>query len=122
MSAEPAESHRAPLRRDAVTIPCPVCATPFVPAGKRIYCRPACAAAAYRRRKRAAEPAVAIPQHQPRKPITVYECGACGTRSLGEQRCEDCGAFMRRVGPGGTCPHCDEPVAVTDVLGKEESP
>jgi len=27
--------------------------------------------------------------------------------------------FMRRVGPGGNCPHCDEPVAITDLLGEE---
>jgi hypothetical protein len=23
---------------------------------------------------------------------------------------------MRRVGPGGSCPHCDEPVLVADLL------
>jgi hypothetical protein len=24
---------------------------------------------------------------------------------------------MRRLGPGGSCPHCDEPVLLTDLLG-----
>ena len=119
MSAEPTPNPRTPLRHDAVTMPCPVCRTPFVPAGKRMYCTPACNAAAYRARKRAAEPPVVIPQARPRKPITVYECEACGTRAVGDQRCEDCGTFMRRVGLGGTCPHCDEPVAVSDLLGQE---
>ena len=35
----------------------------------------------------------------------------------GQQRCEDCGIFCRRVGAGGCCPHCDEPVAIADLLG-----
>ena len=26
---------------------------------------------------------------------------------------------MRRVGIGGHCPHCDEPVAITDLLDEE---
>ena len=120
MNAEPAPPN-APWRHDAVTIPCPLCATPFVPAGKRRYCRPACVAAAYRRRKRAAEPAVAVPAPRPAKPITVYECATCGARALGEQRCDDCSSFMHRVGLGGACPHCDEPVAVTDLLDQEAS-
>ncbi len=100
-------------------IPCPICGQPFTPAGKRKYCRDACAAAAYRRRKRAAIPPVAIPKSQPRRPVTVYECATCDTRAVGEQRCEECGAFMRRVGFGGSCPNCDEPVAISDLLGEE---
>ena len=107
-----------PLRHDGVMIPCPICGAPFTPSGKRMYCRDACAAAAYRRRKRAALPLVAIPRSQPRRPVTVYECEACDTRAVGEQRCEGCGAFMRRVGFGGPCPHCEEPVAVSDLLGE----
>ena len=35
----------------------------------------------------------------------------------GTRRCEDCNLFMRWVGPGGSCPHCDEPVLVSDLLG-----
>lgn len=35
---------------------------------------------------------------------------------LGQQRCDDCGVFSRRVGPGGPCPHCNEPVALVDLL------
>ncbi|MBI4213856.1 MAG: hypothetical protein HY534_06045 [Chloroflexi bacterium] len=47
---------------------------------------------------------------------TVYECPSCETRFLGEQRCPDCGIFCGRIGPGGLCPHCDEPVALADLL------
>ena len=108
-----------PLRHDAVTIPCPSCARPFTPTGKRRYCTDACKAAAYRRRHHVDDPPFVVPPARPRKPVTVYECDTCGTRAVGEQRCDDCGTFMRRVGLGGDCPHCDEPVAVTDLLGKE---
>ncbi|MGH9070928.1 MAG: hypothetical protein ACRDX8_07155 [Acidimicrobiales bacterium] len=59
-----------------------------------------------------------MPKAQPRRPITVYECDGCGLRSLGTQRCETCGTFMRRIGLGGSCPACDEPVAVVDLLGE----
>jgi hypothetical protein len=37
-------------------------------------------------------------------------------RYLGEQYCSDCRSFCRRIGPGGTCPHCDEPVAINDLI------
>jgi hypothetical protein len=59
-----------PSGNDPVTIPCPVCATPFTPAGKRRYCRDACRVAAHRRRtrtrtrtRRPARPAPAAPAH-----------------------------------------------------------
>lgn len=113
-----AEQPDIPLRHDAVTIPCPRCGRPFVPAGKRRYCSDACKAAAYRRRQHIVAPVV-LPRARPRKPITVYECDDCATRALGEQRCDQCGTFMRRIGIGGHCPHCDEPVAVTDLLAEE---
>jgi len=45
----------------------------------------------------------------------VYECGECGQRYLGRQRCDDCGTFCRRIGPGGQCPHCEDAVAITDL-------
>ena len=46
----------------------------------------------------------------------MYQCPSCDRRYLGEQRCEDCNVFARRVRPGGSYPHCDEPVAVTDLV------
>ncbi len=117
-----AEMSEVPLRHDPVTIPCPICDAAFVPAGKRRYCSPACNAAAYRRRKHTATPTVVVARARPRKPITVYECDNCGTRTIGEQRCQNCGTFMRRIGLGGPCPHCDEPVAITDLLDQEANP
>jgi hypothetical protein len=62
---------------------------------------------------------VPIPERATRA-ATVYECPTCETRFLGVQRCADCGVFCRRVGPGGPCPHCDEPVALADLLVTEE--
>jgi hypothetical protein len=54
--------------------------------------------------------------------MTVYECDNCGSRALGEQRCEQCGTFMSRVGIGGCCPSCDEPIAVAELVGQEVAP
>ncbi len=50
----------------------------------------------------------------------IYQCPDCEERYLDERRCPDCQLFCRRVGTGGLCPHCDEPVAVTDLT--EEAP
>jgi len=85
--------------------------------GRRRFCSAACRQAAWRHRQPVA-PVVPAALRTPR-PATLYECPACGTRSLGEQRCADCGLFGRRVGPGGPCPHCGEPVAVADLIENE---
>ncbi len=60
-----------------------------------------------------------VPKGQPRKPMTVYACEGCGLRAVGEQRCEECQIFMRRVGLGGTCPNCEEPISVNELLDQE---
>ncbi|KJF15524.1 hypothetical protein [Acidithrix ferrooxidans] len=113
-------SARSPLRHDSVTIVCPVCGSNFGPSGRRTYCSDACRALAYRRRRdMGGIPPVTAPKSQSRREFTVYECNRCGTRSLGEQRCEDCHIFMTRVGIGGYCPSCDEPVSINDLLGGE---
>jgi len=52
---------------------------------------------------------------QPAALTVVYECGECGQRLL-ERRCPDCNLFARRLGPGGCCPHCDEPVTLDDLV------
>lgn len=106
-----------PSRNDAVTIPCPACASPFEPAGKRRYCSDACRVAAHRRRHRAldAREVVAL-AGEPRRAHTVYECQICDGRALGEQRCEDCNTFMRSLGLGGLSPCCGEPVTVDELL------
>ena len=43
----------------------------------------------------------------------------CGLRAVGRPRRADCSSFMRRVGIGGACPHCDEAVAVAELTGLE---
>lgn len=103
--------------RDAnVTPTCPICAAPL-PAGRpRTWCSPSCRQAAYRRRH-ALQPAP--PQPVPPAPRhrehTVHQCSECEQRYLGEQWCPDCARPCRRLGPGGSCPSCDEPVTVTDL-------
>jgi hypothetical protein len=48
-------------------------------------------------------------------PPAACECPDCGERQAGVRRCEDCNLFMRRLGPGGNCPHCDEPVLAAEL-------
>lgn len=102
-----------PLRNDSVTIACAVCGTACARVGRRRFCSDVCRQAGWRQRHPA--PLPLLPDRSPRA-ATVYECPVCDTRSLGEQQCPNCRAFCRRVGPGGRCPHCDEPVALADLL------
>ncbi len=103
-----------PSRNVAVTIPCPICGQPFSPVGRQQVCSAACRQAAWRRRHPTPQVA-AVPPRAPRS-ATIYACPSCDARYLGQQRCPDCGVFCRRVGPGGLCPHCDQPVALADLL------
>ena len=105
-----------------VTMACPVCGSPFIPVGRQRSCSGACRAVAYRRRRTAARPVVVVPAGGSRVPLTVYECDGCGARAVGGQRCADCASFMRRVGIGGACPGCDEPIAVAELIGQEVGP
>jgi predicted RNA-binding Zn-ribbon protein involved in translation (DUF1610 family) len=107
---------RIPSRDDSGTMTCPVCQARFSPVGRQAYCGTRCRKTAFRRRHQQAGPAVTVPTARPRREITVYECPDCGERLLGEQRCPHCHTFARRVGVGGACPHCDQPVAVTDLI------
>ncbi len=105
-----------PSRNDCVTPRCLACDGPLPPGRPRRTCSDACRQAAWRRRHHAAEPLHELPRARPAKPVTVYECPECGTRVLGEQRCDECRTFMRKLGRGGTCPCCDEPVTVDELL------
>lgn len=118
----PLPSRHDTVTTRAATTACPRCHQPFTPVGRQIYCTDACRAAAYRRRRDADRPAVTVPPARPRKLSTVYECTDCGTRALGEQRCDDCGTFMNRVGYGGVCPCCDEPITVNELVDQEAAP
>jgi hypothetical protein len=103
-----------PVRDDTATTACPVCGAVFAAEGRQRYCSTTCRQRAWRRRRQAPTSPV------PAKPTTVYECDRCGARALGQQHCEECRTFMRRVGPGGPCPHCDEPVALQDIISENQ--
>ncbi len=108
------------LCHDSVTITCPVCGDSFGLSGRRTYCSDACRALAYRRRRdMGGIPPATVPKSRSRREFTVYVCNSCGERSLGEQRCSECHTFMTRVGIGGHCPSCDEPIAIIDLLEEE---
>lgn len=112
-----------PSRDGAATACCPVCEATFAPLPNQRYCSALCRATAWRWRH--AKPRPAMPKPVParsRRSSTVYECAACGTRSLGQQRCEECGTFMRRLGPGGHCPNCEEALAITELVDEEVMP
>jgi hypothetical protein len=106
---------------------CPICQTGTVPSRAR-YCSDACKQRAYRLRRAVAEPAAltnlaARPRsRQALVAHTIYECPSCETRLLGTQRCPDCHVFCRRLGLGGPCPHCDEPILLADILPPEVLP
>ena len=103
---------------------CPVCRA--APTSRRArYRSDACKQRAYRQRQTGDAVdldalSADLRQRQIRVARTVYECPACEMRFLGEQRCPDCHVFCRRLGLGGSCPHCDEPVTLADLLGLEE--
>jgi len=112
----PNPNPRGPSRDEPGTTPCPVCQIRSTPIGRQTYCSTICRKTAFRRRHQHAGPAVTVPTARPRGQITVYECPDCGQRLMGEQRCDDCGTFARRIGVGGAGPHCQEPVAMTDLI------
>ncbi len=98
---------------ETTTRPCPVCGNGFTPIRRQLYCTNACRQTAHRRRRQ--PEAATIPPPAPRRATTVYVCQDCDQRYLGEQWCPDCNRPCRRLGTGGNCPHCDEPVAFRDL-------
>lgn len=99
---------------------CPVCSAPFTRVRRQRYCSNRCRRRAWRTRHAADRPELpAVPAGRRRSEVTVYECTECETRYLGEQWCAECVRPCRRVGLGGLCPHCEEPVAVPDLLHLE---
>jgi hypothetical protein len=98
---------------------CPVCQTPFIPARRQRYCTPACRQAAWRTRhpSPAPEPSISVATRTTRRDNTIYQCQQCDSRYLGRQWCQDCNKPCTRLAAGGLCPHCDEPVTITDLIG-----
>lgn len=102
-----------------VTIPCPICGADFVAFGRRHWCSPACRQASYRRRHQLPRASlVEAPPPGSRRAVTVYACPLCEQRYLGVQRCDECNVFCARVGVGGCCPACDEPIAIDELMGQ----
>lgn len=111
----PAPTSR-PSRDVSVAIPCPVCRRGFAPVGRQRVCSAACRQTVHRRRQHGSSPLVVLPPSRSRRDGTIYQCPGCETRYLGTQRCPECGVFCARVGPGGLCPHCEEPIALADLV------
>jgi hypothetical protein len=123
---------RIPVRydsRDASAPPdhgdrmtCPGCAGPL-PSARARHCSAACKQRAYRRRHADPTARAQQPGRRGATPAqTVYACPDCEQRFLGERRCPDCNKFCRRLGRGGLCLHCDEPLLVAELLGEEVLP
>jgi rubrerythrin len=104
---------------------CLVCARP--PASARAgYCSPACRQRSFRLRRVSVE---SIDDRRLRAELkrrgalvahTVYECGQCGERLLGERRCSSCNwIFCRALGLGGRCAECDQPILIAELLDLE---
>ena len=106
---------------------CPVCAM-ALPSARARYCSDACKQRAYRRRQinaaalDPAGPVTAVRRLADQAALMIYECPTCDARYLGERRCPDCHRFCRKLGPGGACPHCDEPILLTELPGNEVLP
>lgn len=98
-----------------VSTTCQVCGKEFLARRRDArFCSPACTQKAFRlRHQEPIQPPAPLPQQLPMA-VKVYQCPACETRYLGQQRCPECGVFCKLLGPGGECPHCGEPVAVSD--------
>jgi len=71
---------------------------------------------AYRRRHQPGVPVLTPPAARSRRAETVYACPTCDQRYLGLQYCSECNTFCIRLGPGGLCPHCDEPLTIAELL------
>ncbi|MBA3574523.1 MAG: hypothetical protein H0W37_06065 [Pseudonocardiales bacterium] len=101
---------------------CPICWAPFTRIRRQRYCSDACRKTAWTRRH-AARPSTetAVPQPIRRRDTTIYACPSCESRYHGTQWCHDCNQPCTRVGLGGLCPHCDEPVALVDLLDTQEA-
>lgn len=112
------------MRNDSVTIhnelSCPACGLTFIPkvgpGRSRVWCSDACRQRGYRLRRQPPADLVVVLSVTLPKTVVVYQCPECEARYIGVQRCQECNLFCSRLGPGGPCPHCDEPVAVTDLI------
>lgn len=101
---------------------CPVCWTVFQPVGRQRFCSGNCRKTAWARLQAVLRPTVMVPPAGQRRDSTVYACASCDARYYGQQWCHDCNHPCTRVGLGGLCPHCEAPVALTDLLDTPATP
>lgn len=93
---------------------CPVCDIQ-VSSTRARYCSSACRNRAWRRRRdQLAFSSQTQVSGQPSW-SAIYECPNCKRRLLGDHRCPACNLFANRIGLGGPCPHCHQPVLLTDL-------
>lgn len=111
---QPPEARGEASRYGAVTR-CGVCGKPLAP-GQKLWCGNAHRQVGYRRRHQTQQAPEVLPPLRSRRESTVYECPDCETRFVGSQYCADYHTFARRVGPGGSCPNCDEALAISDLI------
>jgi hypothetical protein len=109
-----------PLRDDPETTSprrCLNCGTTLnQPRGRQAYCTPACRQKAWRARTSHQPSTAPTPAPLPRRRHGIYQCPTCEEITLGAQRCDECNVFTRRIGTGGPCPHCSEPVSIDQLL------
>lgn len=102
----------------SAVVSCPVCGATFSRVRRQTYCSSACKQVAWRARHRSEQPPSAVAASR-RRADTVYQCGQCDSRYLGEQWCTDCTRPCRSLGAGGLCGHCGEPLTVAELLAGE---
>lgn len=106
---------------------CSVCRA-SLPSRRAHYCSAACKQCAYRLRQVDVSAADADLLTTELKRLgdlvahTIYECPDCGERFVAEQRCPDCHQFCRKLGLGGCCPDCQQPVLLAELLGQTTGP
>ena len=100
---------------------CPICQTRFTPAGRQRYCSGACRKTALRRRHQDQPPAPVPRQPAPGATTPSTNAPTAGSGSPASSAAPTAQIFARRIGLGGPCPHCGEPVALTDLLEKGDA-
>ena len=110
----PGPGHMAPVRDDTATM---------TSRGVRGSPSPAPATDAGARRAADSGPGAAAGAPTPPLPAkrtTVYQCDSCGERALGDRSAKTARPSCDRVGPGGPYPHCDELVALQDIINDDQ--
>jgi len=94
-----------------------------VPAvGRQRFCSGNCRKTAWSRTRQTPRPAAPVPPAGQLRAASIYLCSGCETRYLGQQWCPDCNQPCTRVGLGGACPHCEEPIAINDLFDTNHNP